>query len=277
MLSSKLQRLTEFHSSLDTLFPIGANIVKCIQDTGLIQYPEHGQKGPFEYTFGAPFYKYYTADGQMKHNFDLAMEGRRAGDPDRWWNTYPIISELGISKETSNGTVDTTFVDISGNRGYDLLAFHAAHPDLPAKLILEDLPSTLAHMYPSEREKLTNAGIQLQENDFFTPQPIKGARAYFLLDVCHDWPDKEASQLLRNTADAMTAGYSRLLIEDHVLEEHDVPLWQAASDMLLMLNLTGIERTRQQWTDLLESAGLRIVKVWQSRRGRQSVIEAIKD
>ncbi|KAI9686700.1 MAG: hypothetical protein M1822_002759 [Bathelium mastoideum] len=256
------------------MFPIGTKIIKCIRDVRICEFPGPGEKGVFEYTFGAPFCDHYTQDGEMKNNFDLAMEGRRSGDPDRWFRTYPILSELGLSKQIDNERLEATLGDISGNRGYDLLALIATYPELAVNLVLEDLPSMFAHLEPLQRGRLEAANVQMQEYNFLTtPQPIVGAHAYLLMDVCHDWPDKEATILLRRTAEAMKSGYSRLLIEDHVLVDHDTPLWQSASDMLLMLNLSGIEQTHQQWIDLLASAHLKIV---QTRRGRQSVIEVVK-
>jgi fumagillin biosynthesis methyltransferase len=72
----------------------------------------------------------------------------------------------------------------------------------------------------------------------------------------------------------MTKGYSKLLLDEHVLDDVDASHRGAASDMLMMLVLTGVERTRSQWKELLGSVGLKIVKVWPNRRGQQSVIEA---
>ena len=127
-----------------------------------------------------------------------------------------------------------------------------------------------------EWSKIKAAGIEMQEYDFFTPQPIKRANIYFIRDVLHDWPDRAAIQLLSQTAEAMEPGRSRLLIEDHVVEVENVHHTPAAADILLMLILNGIERTLEQWTMLLKESGLRIVKVWPNGAGHQSIIEALK-
>lgn len=134
-------------------------------------------------------------------------------------------------------------------------------------MILEDLPSTFAQLNEEERSRIKAAGIILQEYNFFTPQPIKGANTYFIRDVLHDWPGKAAVQLLSQTAEAMEPGRSRLLIEDHVVGVEDVHHTPAAADILLMLILNGIERTLEQWEILLKYLGLRIVTVWPNGAG----------
>ena len=246
-----------------------------MREHGLQQFPGPGEKGPFEFTFGAPIFEYLAKNPEAKKNFDCVMTGRRDGGPIRWFETYPVVSQLLNRPENDSGN-EMIVVDVAGNVGHDLLDFATAYPSLSGRLVLEDLPLTFANMEDNDKFKLVKAGINLQEYDFFSPQPIKGARAYFFRDICHDWPDTHARQFLRQTAEAMRPKYSRLLIEDHVVDDRDAHHRPATSDILMMLLLTGIERTRRQWTDLLASVGLVIVKIWPSRRGLQSVIEAMK-
>lgn len=143
-------------------------------------------------------------------------------------------------------------------------------------MILEDLPSTFAHLSEEEWSKVKIAGIETHEHNLFTPQPIKSANIYFIRDVLHDWPDRPACQLLSRTAEAMEPGRSRLLIEDHVVEENDAPYTPAAADILLMLLVNGIERNLEQWRVLLKDSSLASVKVWPNGAGHQSTIEAFK-
>ena len=48
----------------------------------------------------------------------------------------------------------------------------------------------------------------------------------------------------------------------------------ASLDIMMMTLHAGIERSLSQWHNLLDSIGLRIVKVWPSEGFRESVIEA---
>lgn len=72
----------------------------------------------------------------------------------------------------------------------------------------------------------------------------------------------------------MRKGYSRLLIDELVLPDSDIPPKGAFFDLSMMALQTGAERTSRQWHDLLKSAGLRVVRIWSSDYGLESVIEA---
>ena len=201
------------------------------------------------------------------------MSARRDGLLPQWFHIYPVMEELKTDAAARSKDV---IVDVAGNKGYDLINFAAEYPEFEGTMILEDLPSTFAQLNEEERSKTKAAGLGMQEYNFFTPQPIKGANAYFIRDVLHDWPDKAAIQLLSQTAEAMEPGRSRLLLEDHVVGVEDVHYTPAAADILLMLILNGIERTLEQWKVLLKDSGLKIVKVWSNGAGHQSIIEAVK-
>ncbi|KAI9666819.1 MAG: hypothetical protein M1831_001595 [Alyxoria varia] len=261
----------------DYLFPIGANLIQYMNEEGIKQFSEEGQKGPFEFTFGNTIWEYLTKNPAAKEHFDCTMTGRREGGPVQWFTTYPAFLELPSILEKCSTSSDVKIVDVAGNKGHDLVAFSKAHPDISSQLILEDLPITFARMAPQEKTELLDAGIIMQSYDFFMPQPIEGALVYFFRDICHDWPDKQARKFLANTVAAMKAGYSKMLIEDHIVDEQGAHHIPATSDILMMLVLGGIERTLEQWTSLLASVGLIIVKIWPSRRGYQSVIEAEKE
>ncbi|KAL9593019.1 MAG: hypothetical protein Q9219_007696 [cf. Caloplaca sp. 3 TL-2023] len=259
--------------SFDWLFPIGANIVRCINETGLPQFPEGGQKGPFEFAFGVPFYEHIAQQPRLKRDFDQAMSAKRNGLMPQWFHVYPVMEELAT--DVLSQTADV-IVDVAGNKGYELISFAAEYPGFKGSMILEDLPLTFTEMNEEEQFKIRAAGIKLQEYNFFDPQPIKGASIYFIRDVLHDWPDTEAIQILRQTAEAMEPGRSRLLIEDHVVDDENVHHTAAAKDILMLVTLNGIERTLEQWKVLLEVSGLLIVKVWPDGADHPSIIEAIK-
>jgi hypothetical protein len=92
--------------------------------------------------------------------------------------------------------------------------------------------------------------------------------------VLHDWPDKEAKQLLENTRDAMTKGYSKMFIYDIVLPPTGASISQTTMDVQMMSLVSASERTQQQWINLLTSAGLKIVKFWPDPQQYEMIIEA---
>ena len=111
-------------------------------------------------------------------------------------------------------------------------------------------------------------------HDFFTPQPVKGARAYYLHGVIHDWADAEAGRILGHLRDAMTTGYSKLLIHDHVLPERNSHPQATAYDLTMMVKVSAFERTELMWRELLRSVGFNVIRIWNSPLATQSVIEA---
>lgn len=112
--------------------------------------------------------------------------------------------------------------------------------------------------------------------DFLSEQPIKGARAYFMHSIMHDWPDEVCKKILSNIAAAMRPGYSKLLIFDCVIPRTGAYWENTAGDMLMMAQLAALERTEENWYDLIERSdlGLKIVKIWACGQGDvESVIE----
>lgn len=69
---------------------------------------------------------------------------------------------------------------------------------------------------------------------------------------------------------------SSLLINDWVLPDVGAPLAGATEDILMLIFLSGMERSESQWQALLNSIGLEIKKVWRSNGVTEAVIEAKK-
>jgi len=92
--------------------------------------------------------------------------------------------------------------------------------------------------------------------------------------VIHDWSDEPARKILARLRDAMTPGYSKLLVHDHVLPSDNPHPQATAYDLTMMVKVSAFERTEEMWSELLGSVGFRIVKIWGSPLATQSVIEA---
>lgn len=69
---------------------------------------------------------------------------------------------------------------------------------------------------------------------------------------------------------------SSLLIDEWVLPDVGAPLPGASEDILMLMLLSGMERSESQWSTLLESIGLKIVKIWRTDGVSEAVIEAKK-
>ena len=82
-------------------------------------------------------------------------------------NCFSFLSLGDESKEwPGDGAV---FVDVGGGTGQQCVALKEKFPDLPGKVILQDLPAVIAEAKLPE-------GIETMVYDFFTPQPVKGEK-----------------------------------------------------------------------------------------------------
>ncbi|KAF4440939.1 hypothetical protein F53441_12158 [Fusarium austroafricanum] len=192
------------------------------------------------------------------------------GHMEAWtsWKT-PWTKIYDPSKLIEGADLDKPLVvDVGGNTGIDISHVLKARPDLPAgTLVLQDLPEII------EVAKVDDK-ITAMAHDFFKPQPVTGSRAYFMHAILHDWPDAQATQLLQNTKDAMTKGYSKLFIYDIVVPPTGASISQTTMDVQMMSLLSASERTEKQWENLLTGAGFRIVNYWPDPQQYEMLIEA---
>ena len=212
------------------------------------------------------------------------MAGSHTGRP-RWMdpNFYPVNENLINGAKVVDDAV--FLVDIGGGKGHDLQELSRKHPNLPGKLILQDLKGVVEETKASGLDK----EIMTMEHDFFTAQPIigklaiparlhlltfQGARAYFMRTVLHDWPDSKAHEILMSVKPGLTKGYSKLLINETVIPDQGAHWLSTAMDMVMMVNFSACERTEQNWRTLLESADFKLIKIWMFEPGIESLIEA---
>ncbi|KAF3024985.1 hypothetical protein E8E14_013922 [Neopestalotiopsis sp. 37M] len=149
----------------------------------------------------------------------------------------------------------------------------ARYPELQGKLVLEDLQQALEHLPPPLATQLK--GVEQVAHNFFEPQPIKGARFYYLRQVLHDWPDENCVVILKHLMDALGPD-SQILIDEMVLPDANVP-WEATTiDLTMMASLGARERTNKEWHALLDKAGLKVLRIDTYLPRRQdSIIQAV--
>lgn len=183
-----------------------------------------------------------------------------------WWKLYPY-EQLLNGYDPDKGPL---VVDVGGGVGTLLENFRENLPE-PHKsttsLVFQDTPSVVTHA----KSRTLPPNLHAMSHDFFKPQPIHGARAYFMRAILHDWPDADCQTILEHLHKAMIPGYSKLLIDDRVVQDKGVDLMTAVADILMMVNLDAKERTEEDWRVLFESAGFKLVKIWE---GERSLLEA---
>jgi hypothetical protein len=218
----------------------------------------------FKEAFGQdshPF-PYLGAHPSSLADFNNLMAGQRFNRVN-WFDFFPVEEQLlkGMGP-------DVLLVDIGGAQGFELQSFQSRFPHAQGELVLQDLPDTIDSITDLD------SSIRREKHNFFTPQPVKGARAYYFRSIFHDWPDEKCKEILRNLKPAMKPGYSRLLINDWVIPDRGAALYPALLDINMMVLFSGMERSESQWRALLESEGFEVVKFW-SVPGTEACIEAV--
>jgi hypothetical protein len=215
-----------------------------------------------------PFFDWIAATPPQLADFSAFMSAYRAGKAN-WYDKgfYPVSERLIDGFDTSKNEV--LLVDVGGGRGHDVQLFAAQHASHPGKLVLQDREPVIASI-----EKQEELPFACQAHDFFTPQPIKGARAYSLHSILHDWDDEEGVRILENLKPALVPGYSRVLLNEIVLSEENPTLAATSMDMMMMAHLGVRERTETHWKAILDKAGLRFLSIYTYPGVAESVIEA---
>lgn len=257
-----------FSASHDVHANVLVKLPEYLLETGF-RNPSEASNGPFQHAFDTPLhhFEWLKQNPRQLNAFNSLMTAQRADKGEDWFNFFPVEERLSHTSSTDSSAL---LVDVGGGLGTDLAAFRTQYPHLWGQLVLQDLPETIT------AAKGLPEGIEIVAHDFFTPQPIKGARFYYLRTILHDWPDKEARLILENLRPAM-APHSILLINEYVLPEFGVPLLPAQLDLSMMAIFSSQERTCEQWESLLESAGFKTLKIWTPPHmnvGHASLIEA---
>jgi hypothetical protein len=215
------------------------------------------------------YFSYAFANPPFGEQFNHHMSGYRLGRPS-WMDPdfYPVQDSLVKAAPAPISADDVLLVDIGGGLGHDLAEFQQKHPNTPGRLILQDFLTI-------EQVKDLHPRIECMKYDFHAEQPIRGARAYYMHSVLHDWPDDVCASILTRVREAMRPGYSKLLINENVIPSTGAD-WQAtALDLVMMSLLSAKERTQVDWEKLLAQNGFVIRKIWNTKKlnGVESLIE----
>ncbi|OJJ45160.1 hypothetical protein ASPZODRAFT_100391 [Penicilliopsis zonata CBS 506.65] len=230
------------------------------------QFPASINETPFQLAMGTqlPFFGWLGENPALAADFHSWMAWKEQATL-KWTDWFDIQTRI-LDGFTDDGVL---LVDVAGGAGQYLTQFRARFPHQQGRLVLQDLPQVVASMTGLP-------GAELQEYDFFNPQPIQGARVYFLHWVLHDWSDAHCRSILANIVAAMKPGYSRLIIHETILPESDCDLMSASMSVMMMALVAAFERSEGQWRELLSSVGLTAVTFFQPPGMGEGIIEAIK-
>ena len=109
-------------------------------------------------------FEWFPKNPEPANNFNLWMSGQRDGRP-YWLDFFPFEDHVVRGFKGGDGAV--LLIDVGGGRGHEVEAIRKRHPNLPGRILLQDVPSTIEQALPVP-------GMEAVAHDFFTEQPIKG-------------------------------------------------------------------------------------------------------
>ena len=203
----------------------------------------------YDSVFGKPFWEDLQAHPEINASFDELMGPAGHGGPD-----------ANIEIAGGWGSVHTV-VDVGGGTGALLASILSARPDVRGTLV--DLPQTasrarIAFQAMGVSDRVTTIG-----QSFFDPLPA-GADLYLLSKVLGDWPDPEATLILKRCAEAARPA-GRVVILNGVEPDS---AYGPAPELLMMVLVGGKLRILTEFRELAHTAGLDVVAAGKQQSGR---------
>ncbi|MBW5823629.1 methyltransferase [Yersinia kristensenii] len=211
----------------------------------------------FKQTFGMSFYEYWSQENlpESEGDFHAGMSSMSSVENNFLVRSYDFPEHA-------------TVVDIAGGFGGLLLKVLQNNPTLHG--ILFDRPAVLAKNWLGELGD--DSRWETQTGNFFESCPT--ADIYLLKYITMDWPEEQASKILRSCRNAMRPN-AKVLILEPVISREDT--WQGGReiDLLLLGSFDGGQaRTEEELKALLASADLKLNRIIDTG-SYVSIIEAI--
>ncbi len=199
-------------------------------------------KPAFDLAYGSGFFEYLKSHEDVQSHFDRAM------------NDVAKLHAAAIA-EAYDFSGASPVADIGGGSGLVLHAIMSRFPKVHG--MLSDLPAAVE----KARMQLADLSgrVEFVAGDFF--ESVPPAKTYVLTHILHDWDDDHSLSLLHAIRRSIAPGGYVLVAE--ALAEDDPNVWSAASltDAQMLTMLTGRERTRTEYSQLLRKAGFTVKRI----------------
>jgi SAM-dependent methyltransferase len=200
--------------------------------------------------FGLPFWQDLDAHPELSASFDTLIGPAGHGKPD---------PEFQI---TGGWDSVRSVVDVGGGTGAMLAEILRARPHVRGTLV--DLPRTVARSAETFKAAGVAERVQVVGQSFFDPLPA-GADLYLLRGVLNNWPDPEATAILRRCAEAARPSGRVVVLKGVELDNAGKEL---AIEMVL---LGGRQRTISEFRELAQKAGLAVLAAGRQPSGHAVV------
>jgi hypothetical protein len=213
----------------------------------------------FEHVHGTRGFDYFTEHPQEMQIFAQAMSSFTAQVGTKVAEAYDF-SPFG------------TLADIGGSHGMVLAIVLAKYPAL--KGILFDLPKVVESAEAFLASRGVAQRIQRVGGDFFSGVP-KGADAYLMKHILHDWSDEDSIRILRRIHESAHKGAKLLLVEGIVSDAPGSEFIKILDIEMMAVTHGGRERTLPEWQKLISESGFSFTRVVPTE-SPACVIEAVR-
>ena len=198
--------------------------------------------------FGRSYWEDLEANPPIAEAFDALMGVAGHGVPDP--NVLPDASAWDKVRMV---------VDVGGGTGALLAEVLRAHPGVRGTLV--DLPRTVARAAATFEAAGVADRVTLVGKSFFEPLPA-GGDVYLLSRVLCDWPDAEATAILRRCAEAAGATGRVVAVGEG---------GPGSPELLMLVLVGGKDRSLEELRAIAREAGLEVSGVGRQASGRPLV------
>ena len=198
-------------------------------------------KPAFDELYGASYFDFIHQEPLMAKQFDEGMKNLS-------------LEEEALIARSYDFSRYKSILDIGGGLGGQLYEILLINEKLQATLY--ELPNVIDLAQNTVPKNISQERVSFIKGSFFEAVP-SGAELYLLKRVLHDWDDDAAVTILKQCAQAM-APESRLLIIEAIVKDKNERDFVKDIDVAMLVLFGGKERTAEEWSCLLNKAGLSI-------------------
>lgn len=263
-----LLRLMRMAATLDVLTQDAENR---FGPTPLSELLQSGSPGSFRELTIISGEEYYRAAGKFLETVTTGTPGFQSAHGMRFFDylaKHPgprqtfnasMLVRIADHRAVANGydfSQHRVVADVGGGRGGLIAEILRRHPTVRGLLFDQ------ASVVPEADRYLTDQGVRdrcgLSGGDAFVEAP-RGADTYIESYFLHDFEDGDAARILGHIREVIPPDGTLLLVE-HVIPEGAEPSFGKLMD-LRMLELGGLERTREEWISLLRRTGFHLAEL----------------